>query len=75
MAVRSIRRERRSTAVTLMTASLIAAVVFLAAQGYAMTSIAIDFAESGPSKGVAGMVFALALLHALHVVLDHGMCH
>ena len=33
-----------------------------------MAEIADAFANVGPSKGVAGMVFALAFLHALHVV-------
>ncbi len=67
-ATRAVRREKRGLTCTLMVASGLTAILFMGVQFHAMREMLTGPAlQSGPGKGVAGMVAVLALLHALHV--------
>lgn len=68
LALSSIRRERRRLTLALLALSLVGAIVFIAVQGQAMWQIGYDALEHGLQAGLAGMILALALLHALHVI-------
>ena len=68
LASRTIKRENHRKTFAILVAALASSVAFLVVQGFGMAEIADAFANVGPSKGVTGMVFALAFLHALHVV-------
>lgn len=67
-ATRSIRREKRLTTMILLASSAVAAMVFMAVQFWSMSQMLDGPAMvRGLGKGVVGMVFVLAFLHALHV--------
>lgn len=68
LATRTVRREKRSTTSVLLAVSGLSAIVFMGVQFFAMSEmLGGEAMRSGTSKGVAGMVAVLALLHALHV--------
>lgn len=67
-ATRCVRRERRGRTAGLLAASGVMAVVFMGVQLQAMWHmLQAPLAGEGLSRGVVGMVLALAFLHALHV--------
>ncbi len=68
MATRTIRREKRRLTSVLLLASAIAATIFVSVQCYSMENLMTGPGLSaGTSRGIAGMVVVLAILHALHV--------
>ncbi len=67
-ATRTIRRERRTATCVWLTVSAAAAALFMGVQFHAMSKMLAGPAFlGGMGKGVVGMVFVLAFLHALHV--------
>ncbi len=67
-ATRSIDREKRFATMILLAVSAVAAMVFMAVQFWSMSQMLGGPAMvRGLGKGVVGMVFVLAFLHALHV--------
>ena len=69
LATRSVRRDRFRATAWLLGVSTVAAVVFTVVQCFAMNEMLLGPAMfSGTSKGVAGMIVVLAILHALHVL-------
>ncbi|MEZ6086854.1 MAG: cytochrome c oxidase subunit 3 [Pirellulaceae bacterium] len=67
-AVRNVRREKHSSAMRFLIVALLGSVVFLAVQGRAMWHLAGGYSSAGLEAGLAGMMLALALLHAMHVI-------
>lgn len=68
LATRMIRREKRFETMLLLSCSAGAAVIFMAVQFYSLGHMLTGPAMvRGMAKGVVGMVFVLAFLHALHV--------
>ena len=68
LATRTIRRERRTATCVWLSVSAAAASVFMGVQFYAMSQMLGGPAFwGGMGRGVVGMVFVLAFLHALHV--------
>jgi len=68
MATRTVRRERRQATCVWLSASAVSAAFFIGVQFYAMSQMFNGPAFiGGMSRGVVGMVFVLAFLHALHV--------
>ncbi|QDT12466.1 cytochrome c oxidase subunit 3 [Planctomycetes bacterium K23_9] len=68
-ATRSIRRERRTLTGSLLGASALLALIFMAIQFVAMIEMLTGRGmDHGTAKGVVGMVVVLAFLHALHVL-------
>jgi len=67
-ATRAIRRERRTATCVWLSISALAACLFIGVQFHAMSKM-LDGPSffGGMSRGVVGMVFVLAFLHALHV--------
>ena len=68
LALKSIRRERRFITRAMLVVSLVGAVVFLIIQAQGMWRVGYTALEHGLQAGLAGIMFALALLHALHVI-------
>lgn len=68
LATRTVRRDRYIATCVWLSVSGIAAAVFMGVQFYAIAQMFGGPAFiGGMSKGVVGMVFVLAFLHALHV--------
>lgn len=68
VATRTIRRERRTATCAWLSASAVAASLFMGVQFVSMGDMLSGPAFiGGMGKGVVGMVFVLAFLHALHV--------
>lgn len=68
LATRTVRRERRTATCLWLSISATAAAVFMGVQFYAMSQMLRGPAFlGGMARGVVGMVFVLAFLHALHV--------
>jgi cytochrome c oxidase subunit 3 len=68
LATRTIRRERRTATCMWLSVSAVAAALFMGVQFRAMSEMLGGPAFlGGMAKGVVGMVFVLAFLHALHV--------
>ncbi len=68
IATRTIRREKRTLTSVLLLTSAVAATVFVTVQCFSMAALLSGPAmQSGTSKGIAGMVVVLAILHAIHV--------
>ncbi|MEM9644729.1 MAG: cytochrome c oxidase subunit 3 [Planctomycetota bacterium] len=67
-ATRMVRRQKRLETSVLLVLSLISALVFMGLQFVSMQDlIRAPLVAQGMSKGVIGMIFVLAFLHALHV--------
>ncbi len=67
-ATRAIRRERRQATCVWLSVSAVAASLFMGIQFHAMSQMFSGQAFlGGMARGVVGMVFVLAFLHALHV--------
>lgn len=68
LATRTVRRERRKATCVWLSVSAVAAAMFMGVQFHAMSQMLSGPAFiGGMGKGVVGMVFVLAFLHALHV--------
>lgn len=67
-ATRSIRREKRTETAVLLAISSLSAFIFMGVQFWSMSQmLGGPGMVRGLGKGVVGMVFVLAFLHALHV--------
>ena len=67
IAVRAVRRERRTLMVRCLVAALVSGFVFLLIQSFAMKELIVAGLDRAGSQGLWGMVVTLAVLHALHV--------
>lgn len=68
LAVRAAQREQRSRGLGCSVLALAVSLLFLVVQARAMWQIAGGYANQGISSGLAGIMLALAMLHAVHVI-------
>jgi cytochrome c oxidase subunit 3 len=68
LSTRTVRRDKSTATFLLLSASGLAAIIFMVIQLHAMDQLLGGRAlKAGTGHGVAGMVVVLAFLHALHV--------